>query len=257
MKITTFNIRCKFDTDGINSFVHRAGFIFHKIQKEKPDVIAFQEVTEPILDMLEKMLTDYIIVGQFRSANYDEEGLFTAIRKDSLQLLGLETVWLSPTPFVPGSRYEDQSMCPRICVHTQLRDRKSGLVFRLFNIHLDHISEKARVEGMEAAVDYINHFQARNKLPIMLMGDFNALPSSDVIAFCNKYEGIRDVTSHIPFTYHEWGVKNNKIDYIYMSDELADKVTKVTPWDDKINGIWLSDHYPVCAEMELYFYYLM
>ena len=44
MKITTFNIRCKFDTDGINSFVHRAGFIFHKIQKEKPDVIAFQEV---------------------------------------------------------------------------------------------------------------------------------------------------------------------------------------------------------------------
>ncbi|MBR4880006.1 MAG: endonuclease/exonuclease/phosphatase family protein [Clostridia bacterium] len=251
MKIATFNIRCKFDGDGINSFVHRAGFIFHKINMEKPDIIAFQEVTEPILDMLEKMLTDYIIVGQFRSKNYDEEGLFTAIRKESLQLLGLETIWLSPTPFVPGSRYEDQSTCPRVLVQTTLRDRKSGLVFRLFNIHLDHISEHARVEGMEAAIGYINEFQNKNWLPFMLMGDFNALPDSEVITMCNAYEGIKDVTSHIPFTYHEWGVKNNKIDYIYMTDDLAEKVKKVTAWDDKINGIWLSDHYPVCAEMEL------
>ena len=50
---------------------------------------------------------------------------------------------------------------------------------------------------------------------------------------------------------HEWGVKSNKIDYIYMTDDLAEKVKRVTAWDDKINGIWLSDHYPVCAEMEL------
>ena len=54
LKIVTFNIRCQPYLDGINAFIHRAGYIFDKIQKENSDVICFQEVVPFQLDMLKK-----------------------------------------------------------------------------------------------------------------------------------------------------------------------------------------------------------
>ena len=44
MKIVTFNLDCCWDgAEGINSFIHRAGMIYERINAEKPDIIAFQE----------------------------------------------------------------------------------------------------------------------------------------------------------------------------------------------------------------------
>ena len=61
------------------------------------------------------------------------------------------------------------------------------------------------------------------------------------------------MTAEIPSTCHNFGKRKepSKIDYIYMSDDLANKVTDVSVWDDVSNGIFLSDHYPVCAKLEL------
>jgi len=36
-----------------------------------------------------------------------------------------------------------------------------------------------------------------------------------------------------------------------MSDELVQAINTVEAWTDEINGIYLSDHYPVCAELWL------
>lgn len=41
------------------------------------------------------------------------------------------------------------------------------------------------------------------------------------------------------------------VDYIYLSDGFAEKVINVKAWTDEHTGIYLSDHYPVCAEIEL------
>ena len=107
MKIVTFNIRCALSGDGINSFYHRAGSVLEKIDREKPDVIGFQEVRPEIFDFLRKYLTDYMLVGCGRGADYEGEHNPVAFRKDKFELIGLETEWLSPTPFVPGSRYDE------------------------------------------------------------------------------------------------------------------------------------------------------
>jgi len=250
MKIVTFNLRCVYDKDGANSFIHRIGMVYDKIKTEQPDVIAFQEVVQPELDMLEKLLTDYILVGQFRGADYDGEGLFTAVRKDTCQLLGFETVWLSPTPYVPGSRYENQSDCPRICVQTLVRHKKSKQRMRLFNLHLDHISPEARTAGISAALDFMESYRSRDGHPVVILGDFNAHPDENVITACNDHPDLQDVTAAIPGTFHNFGRRSpSKIDYIYMSDALAEKVTGVAAWDDEHHGIYLSDHHPVCAEL--------
>jgi len=249
MKIVTYNLRCCYLGDGINSFVYRMGMIHDKITAEQPDVIAFQEVVDKCLEMLEKLLPDYLFVGQYRGPDYDGEGLYTAINKKTCQLLGLETIWLSPTPYVPGSRYENQSGCPRICVETLVRHSATGQLLRLFNLHLDHISEEARVCGMQCTLDFVKQFEGRGEIPVAILGDFNARPDSEAIALCGAFPGVREVTGTVECSFHNFGKRGAKIDYIFLSDALADQVKSVAAWEDVQDGIYLSDHYPICAEL--------
>lgn len=60
MKITTSNLRCVWEGDGVNAFVNRAGLILEKIAAAKPDVIGFQEGTVPILAFLDRNMPDYV-----------------------------------------------------------------------------------------------------------------------------------------------------------------------------------------------------
>jgi endonuclease/exonuclease/phosphatase family metal-dependent hydrolase len=252
MKIVTFNVRCSWSSDGINSFIHRAGMIYEKIREEAPDVVAFQEIREKHLALLERMMPEYTFCGQLRNADYGGEGLYTAIRTDRLQVLGMETFWLSPTPYVAGSRYEHQSDCPRICVMTQVRNKKSGQILRIYNLHLDHKDEEARVLGMKSVLDYVTAQNQKTELPAVILGDFNAKPNSEAIALCRAYEGglLTDLTEEIPSTFHNFGrmTTDCKIDYIFVSPTLAEACTGVTVWADVHDGIYLSDHYPVSAE---------
>jgi endonuclease/exonuclease/phosphatase family metal-dependent hydrolase len=256
IKIVTFNVRCSWAGDKINSFVHRVGLIYDKINEEKADVIAFQECTPKIMDLMEKMFPEYSFHGMYRSENYWGEGLFVAVRKDMWRVVASESFWVSPTPYVPGSRFPIQSECPRICNVVQIRRKESGEMMRIFNIHLDHISDEARIEGIKCVMGKLEEYNARLPLPAVILGDFNAGPECSTIKFCNEYEKtpIFDVTKDIQLTYHgfngvlipEW----EKIDYIYVSGGLEKSLTEVGIWDTVHHGIYLSDHYPVYAEFE-------
>ena len=253
MKVVTWNLRSVYIGDGINGFIHRAGMICKKILDEQPDVIAFQEVIESTLPVLERMLPEYLFLGHFREVNYGGEGVFTAIKKESIQLLGTEVIWLSPTPYISGSRYEIQSPCPRTCIMTQLRHKETGMIFRVFNLHLDHESEEARVLGIKCAWEFVDEYNKKMEYPYFLLGDLNAKPDSETIKICNGRKDICELTGQFEFTFHNYfyGMGKMKIDYIYMSDVLKDKVTKTEIWDDEIEGIYLSDHYPICTELEI------
>ena len=252
-KVVSFNLRCVWIGDGINSFIFRAGMIYDKIMREMPDVIAFQEMLSDHLELLKRMLPEYVFCGQFRSKNYTGEGLFTAIRKDAWDVIAHETFWISPTPYVAGSRFEGQSDCPRICVVTQIRHGKTGEMLRLYNIHLDHISDAARIRGIRCVFEKMEEFQKRLPLPSLVLGDYNAQPDSETIRFCNdcKAPVMFDVTKEIPVTFHAYGKQSMKIDYIYVTEELKRAFCASDIWTDEKEGIYLSDHYPVWAEFAL------
>lgn len=255
LKIVTFNFRCQWAsaTDGINSGIHRLGSIINKTDTEKPDVIAFQEITPESLSMLERVLPDYMFVGLLRNADYTGEGVFTALKKDTIHLIGLDTFWISPEPYKPASRFEGQSQFPRVCCAATIRHKVSGERMRIYNLHLDHIGELARIEGIKCIMNIAKEDMQKAKLPMVLLGDFNALPDSDTINFCNSYKDIPlfDVTQHIKSSFHNFGKEDNcKIDYIYVSSELKDKVKAVNTWEDVHSGIYLSDHYPISLELE-------
>ena len=97
MRIVTFNLRCPWDGDGVNSFIHRAGMIYGKIRAERPDVIAFQEVTPKNFDFLYHSLSDiYDVQVRYRSENYDGEGVLAEIEADPSPAYADVLIYLLP-----------------------------------------------------------------------------------------------------------------------------------------------------------------
>lgn len=265
LKIVSFNIRTLYShpIDGANSFIHRSGMILEKIRKEAPHIICFQEISDPIREFLNNYLNDYIILGHGRLGDLTGEGLSIAYRKDSIELLAFESFWLSPTPYVPASRYEIQSEYPRICPHAVLKHKDMDKAISLYNVHLDHISDAARIEGIRQITEMIEDYKKKIDCPTFILGDFNARPDTETISYLKEYKGGEyiELTDHIESTYHgfrdsaapqnEERTGPSKIDYIFTDKETAKKSYSVTLWDDKENGILLSDHYPVCLEIEM------
>lgn len=255
MKIVTFNIRCCYaGFDKNQSFIFRAGLIRDAVLREKPDVIAFQEVTPDILSLLKTIMPDYTIYGHGRMADFGSEGVYTAIRNETTELFGLETFWLSPTPNVPESRYEEQSQCPRICCKTLLHDKKSGKNFYVYNIHLDHLTTPAQEKQLRLTVDRMK--EKDFDFPAILLGDFNLVDGkSPEIEWLEAQDvfPLKRISKTYPATFHNFG-KNpdyGTIDYIYATPDVSESAKKVKLWKDECEGIYLSDHYPVSVEIKL------
>lgn len=248
----TFNLRCDTPADGGNSFQHRKGFILDKLAAEAPDVVGFQELTPPMREWLERYLPQYHFAGHGRGADYQDEANCVAYRKETLELLALDCFWLSPTPTVPGSRYEGQSPCPRICVCTVLKHKKSRRPFRFYNTHLDHEGEEAQAKGLRQILARIAADQTQSPLPVVLTGDFNFTPQSPnggIVAACAQPRLI-DLAAKIPGTYHEFGrIAPMKIDYLYVDESLSARAEPARAWEDVHDGVTLSDHYPLCARL--------
>ena len=256
LKVVTYNLWCVWShPKHLNSFMHRAGMVYEKIKKEQPDIIGFQEVIAPQLEYLEAMMPGYLFLGQGRMADFKGEGLYIAIKKSTLMLCGLDIFWISPQPYVPATRFEEQSEWPRICVDILVRHKETGKMFRVYDVHLDHIESPAKAKGMKVVLDKIAEDQKKVPAEIILLGDFNEEPTGLAITYIKENTELKlvEATAEIPGTWHEFGNLNPglKIDYIFVSEGLADKVTSVGVWDDYKNGLYMSDHYPVVANFNL------
>ena len=254
MKIVSFNIRfVKIESDrrAPNSCVHRTGMIYDKLRCERPEIVGFQEVTAPIFDFLKNSLSDiYDFNMFFRSENFDGEGVAIATLKEKIACHSIDSFWLSPTPRVPGSRFSEQSKCPRVATVGVYRELATGRLVRVCNTHLDHISDEAKVLGISLLLDRLATINAEYPLPTLLLGDLNSLPESEPIAVIKASPlALTELTADIPVTFHDYGTKEVKIDYIFGTQELAESVSSVGTWDDCINGVYLSDHYPIFVEV--------
>lgn len=253
-KFVSFNLRCAWDEDGYNSFLNRAGNIVQKINAEQPELICFQEASVKNIGFLRKALPQYTILLNQRDADLGGEGLAVAFLPEALEVLILDFFWLSPTPNVPGSRYEEQSLCPRICQSVLFKRSSDGKLFWVYNNHLDHEGDQARILGIQQVLDRIKEDQKRFDAPIFILGDFNAYPDSETIRFCEEFKDIplTDLSAPAGPTFHDFGrrIPNSKIDYIYVDKRLADTEYKASLWTECFCGVYLSDHYPVMLELE-------
>ena len=246
MKIVTFNIRCDYGQDGDNNFCFRKPLILEKLQKERAHIICFQEVLPHVAAWLKEALSDYYVIGCGRSETLEDEQVTIAYRKDAVNLIQMETYWLSETPYVPASRYPDQSICPRVCTEAVFEEFATKQVFRVVNTHLDHEGPGAREQGLRQILDKLDQAALFAQAPVIITGDMNAEPDSREMAVMEQDSSYRNVTEGIGITYH--GYKQTEdacsIDYIFTKGFVCESVEK---WEDEKDGVFLSDHYPVCA----------
>ncbi len=248
LKMMTFNLRLDVKSDGINAFPNRKDNIYRAIVGEAPDIIGFQEATDSMRAFLREKLTEYVVLGCGRNADNGGEGVCIAYKKDAYELISFNTYWLSDTPDVAGSVYEntDQSICPRVSVDAKLRVQETGKIFNVFNTHLDHKGEQARLLGMKQVLSEI---KSRGG-DFVLLGDMNATPDSECIKAALAVDGVIDATADIDGTFHGFGCYDvpTKIDYIFTNVLTTDAYRLD---DEHTDGVYISDHYPVCAIIEI------
>ncbi|MBE6594020.1 MAG: endonuclease/exonuclease/phosphatase family protein [Ruminococcaceae bacterium] len=250
IKVISFNLRIAVKGDGVNYFDYRLPRIVEFMNSEKPDIIGFQEVNAHMKDLLNASLTDYVLIGCGREKDRNGESALIGYRKDRFELLSFENFWLSATPTIPGSRYGfDQSCCPRITSAALLKLRTASTPFWFVNTHLDHEGKLARVLGAMQIMQFVSS----KAEPCVITGDFNALPDSPEIKLIveNKDYPIVEATSKVESTFHAFSPKlRGKIDYVFTSLK-CDPDESVLYEDEPVDGVYLSDHRPVAAFVEV------
>ena len=252
LKIMSFNLRVDNTGDGINSFTNRFHRVVEVLEQEKPDLVGFQEVTDSMRARLRDHLPGYTVQGCGRGRDYHGESMLIAYRKDAVELISLENIWLSPTPNVPGSTFGgDQSGCPRMFTAALVKHDAVPAPFYFINTHLDHVGKDARYLGAMQLCQYIS----AHREYFILTGDFNATPDAREIGLITSAlagRGTVDCTADLSPTFHNFGrlapEDRVKIDYIF-TDGKCESAYVVE--DNPVEGQYYSDHNAVCAYITL------
>lgn len=253
LKVMSFNLRIATVNDGVNYFFNRAGRVLEAISAEAPDLIGFQEANDEMREFLRKSLPGYTVLGSGRKAGYSGEGTPLAFRSDRFELISFDTKWLSDTPEVPESRFaeSDQSKYPRIYVHARLRCIRSGRIVNFINTHTDHTGVQARYLETRQLMELVRSFKDSG---VVITGDFNATPETPEIRLLvsDPALGISDAAEGAGPTFHNFGRRTGenmlKIDYVFTDLPCAEAhVVEDTP----VEGVYISDHCPVVADLSL------
>ena len=98
---------------------------------------------------------------------------------------------------------------------------------------------------MRQIADKLERNQLFSQAPVIVAGDMNAEPDSEEIALM-KNRGYANVTEGIGVTFHDYFREGPQecIDYIFTKGLDCESLVK---WTDVRSGVYLSDHYPICA----------
>lgn len=243
--IMSANVRCYAPDDLFKkSWFYRADLIRNNIDDVKPDIIGFQEVTWMHYGYLQDIMQGYDSVIMYRDNFILSEGCPIFYRTDKFELIDKNSFWLSETPEVMSKDWN--SACYRVCSYVKLRQLNTNKEFVVFNTHLDHVSDEARINGIKVVLDKINEL---GDVPSYLMGDLNAKPNSktlkSVYEFFEDGQVVADITTD-GATYQKWGEKlnNERIDYIVSSIGKTN-IYEYGIVDTLYEGVYPSDHFPI------------
>ena len=254
--VCSFNMRTDCGADkGELAWTNRLPRVLKIIEDHRLDVIGAQELKENQVAHLREALgpKGYKMVGRGRLAEGKSEGVYIIYNANRFDCTASDTFQLSETPDVWGSSSWN-SAYPRTCVWVQLKDRETDKVFRLYNTHLDHVSELARRKGMELVVGRINADVSAGTTAF-LTGDFNnELRPGNAIDYVRKSMGD---TAELSLTPHQGPVNTfqayqrplSLIDYVFVKGKV--RVLSHATIDDKPDGKWASDHFPVVVTVAL------
>lgn len=248
VKVMTFNIRYGTAKDGDFSWPARRELVQDLIRREQPDVLAIQEALAFQLEEMAPILADYEKYGQHRNGGLSGEfsGLF--VHKNTCEVVASGEFWLSPTPEAVGSKGWDAAL-PRTAAWVEL-SVASGERMRVYGTHFDHRGRDARHNSATLMVE-----QARGGPPSVFLGDFNAEPGSPPIqafvaaGYRSALEFCDPTNTLGTFNGFQNAQPTRRIDDVFCSPGLQPNSARIL--EDRVEGIWPSDHFPVVATVQL------
>lgn len=260
LNVMSYNIRYDNPEDSLNNWQYRKDIAAKIIKTKDIDIVGTQEVLHNQLVDLQERLPEYTAIGVGRQDGI-EKGEYSALfyKKDRFSEVSSGYFWLSETPEVVGSIGWDGA-CERIATWAILKDKQTGKEVFAINTHLDHVGKIARQEGVTLLLT--KAAELSKGLPIIMTGDFNATPDSDVIKHVTNTSLKEHLTNAktiakeftgTEWTFHDFGkipVENRDyIDYIFVSSNIETDKFEVLP--EKLDEVFLSDHVPVVAKIKI------
>jgi endonuclease/exonuclease/phosphatase family metal-dependent hydrolase len=256
LTVMTYNLRYA-STTPPNAWPQRRPLTRELIEKVAPDVFGTQEGLYGQLQDLAADLPAYQWIGLGREGGSRGEFMAVFYRTARLEPLAFDHFWLSDTPSVIGSKTWGPTL-PRMVTWVKFRDRQTKQEFFFVNTHLDHQVQAAREKSAQLIRERVATFDP--KLPVLLVGDFNAAAGR------NKAYGTLTDDKFFTDTWSSAGERVNdglgtfnafralprdgvRIDWILSRGEVtADRIEIVTFSRD---GQFPSDHFPVVAKLRL------
>lgn len=266
----TFNIRYGTADDGENSWESRKSILIETLKKHRPDILGTQESLDFQIDEIKSAFPNWKVfgVGRYHGIELPDRphenmaGESCRIFYDSTQfnLIKEGTFWHSDTPDKPGSMSWGNDL-PRVTTWGIFQSKSSGKRFCIMNTHY-HWGEPYVTNTSNLILEKWQ--EIGGKLPTILMGDFNLPPASKTHRlFCGKQDSSNRIGNFIdPWILLEnveqnAGTYNNftgdktgdRIDWILVTPHFQIESIKIM--DDKINGQYPSDHFPVESVVNL------
>ena len=249
-RIMSFNVRCCDDKEG--SVKNRSKIVAAIIEQYAPDSVGVQEATGKWMEILSENLEAYTYIGEHRDEDSDSEYSAIFYLKDKFNLVDSGTIWLSDTPNVKYTKYEE-SGCTRIATWVVLLNKETGEAYAHINTHLDHVSNTSRVMQTEVLKTKIAELEDAG-YPIVCTGDFNSQPETEV--YEKMIQVLKDtkdaaVNSDNGITAHGYGKNEDysagPIDYVFVSEGVEVDTYKIIR--NTVKNMYPSDHYPVIADV--------
>lgn len=266
-RVLSANIRVALEEDEAKGvgWSSRKSICLNIIKNRKPDVICLQEVLKVQAEDFRNFFPQFQLVG-FDGPEMDAHStgyhgiaknpiLFS---KDRYELMAAGTYWLSETPLVAGSKSWETARA-RHANWVRLKDRKTGREFRVVNLHLDHVSQSAKMEQAKMVVE--ESAQYLPDFPQILSGDFNTRYTSEVFTSARAggwKEAFESLYGEKEFGYtgHEFqgmnygkGESKGRIDFIWYRGKIRPLAAEVVK--DAVNGVYPSDHFFVQSDFEI------
>ena len=239
LKLVSFNIRSIDDPDG-NSIAERAPRLRSILGAISPDLIGFQENTpawEPLI--ARDYGDDYAVFNKYRCTEGWIESAPLLWKKERFDEEKRGWFWFSDTPDVESGGWDTLGH-KRMCAWVVLIEKATGKRFKFMNTHFG-FGEENQIKSARLLLERAG---APGRMPLILTGDFNAVPESG--AYRELSSVLTDVNAltlkDFSRTFHGYKDEGGEhIDYCFVNDSVRPLSLRVIT--DKVGGKYPSDHF--------------